>query len=96
MFNNEKALRAQHIWSLFKTENFKAIENLLNKHDKWSTQLCQISFWKKEKKNGTKPFIFILFYNDVVKLVIDTTTTLTTFNQIMNQYVTQTVDQLAE
>lgn len=96
MFNNEKALRAQHIWSLFKTENFKAIENLLNKHDKWSTQLCQISFWKKEKKNGTKPFICILFYNDVVKLVIDTTTTLTTFNQIMNQYVTQTVDQLAE
>lgn len=96
MFNNKKALRAQHIWSLFKTENFKAIENLLNKRDKWSTQLCQISFWKKEKKNGTKPFICILFYNDVVKLVIDTTTTLTTFNQIMNQYVTQTVDQLAE
>lgn len=97
MFNNEKALRAQHIWSLFKTENFKAIENSLNKRDKWSTQLCQISFWKKErKKTGTKPFICILFYNDVVKLVIDTTTTLTTFNQIMNQYVTQTVDQLAE
>lgn len=96
MFNNEKAIRAQHIWSLFKTENFKAIENLLNKRDKWSTQLCQISFWKKEKKPGTKPFICILFYNDVVKLVIDTTTTLTTFNQIMNQYVTQTVDQLAE
>lgn len=96
MFNNEKALRAQHIWSLFKTENFKAIENLLNKHVKWSTQLFQISFWKKEKKTGTKPFICILFYNDVVKLVIDTTTTLTTFNQIMNQYVTQTVDQLAE
>lgn len=34
MFNNEKAPRAQHIWSLFKTENFKAIENLLNKRDK--------------------------------------------------------------
>lgn len=54
MFNNEKALRAQHIWSLFKTENFKAIENLLNKRDKWSTQLCQISFWKKEKKTRNK------------------------------------------
>lgn len=54
MFNNEKALRAQHIWSLFKTENFKAIENLLNKRDKWSTQLCQISFWKKERKNRNK------------------------------------------
>lgn len=54
MFNNEKALRAQHIWSLFKTENFKAIENLLNKRDKWSTQLCQISFWKKGKKTRNK------------------------------------------
>lgn len=53
-------------------------------------------FEKKKKKTGTKPFICILFYNDVVKLVIDTTTTLTTFNQIKNQYVTQTVDQLAE
>lgn len=55
MFNNEKALRAQHIWSLFKTENFKAIENLLNKRDKWSTQLCQISFWKKEKNPEQNP-----------------------------------------
>lgn len=34
MFNNEKVLRAQHNWSQFKTENFKAIENLLNKRDK--------------------------------------------------------------
>lgn len=55
MFNNEKVLRAQHIWSLFKTENFKAIENLLNKRDKWSTQLCQISFWKKEKTPEQNP-----------------------------------------
>lgn len=61
MFNNEKALRAQHIWSLFKTENFKAIENLLNKRDKWSTQLCQISFCKKEKNPEQNPSS--LFYS---------------------------------
>lgn len=96
IFNNEKALRSQYIWgiwSLFKTKNFKASESLLNERDKWCTQLCQISSLKK--KPGTKPFICNLFYNDMLKLVIDTTI-LTTFNQIINQYMTQTVDQSAE